>query len=329
MITEDAFNITTEMNLIPSYADVVTASERIKPYAHITPVMTSYWFNKQLNAEFFFKCENFQKVGAFKFRGACNAVLSLSDHEGKKGIITHSSGNHAQAVALASKFKGYEATIVMPRNAPKVKVNAVREYGADILFCDPTIEARMEMAQQFIRNTGAHFIHPYNNPHVIAGQGTAAKELLERIPDIDLIIAPVGGGGLISGTCIAAKAIKSDIKVIGVEPEFADDAFRSFQAGTIQPVLRTDTIADGLRTSLGEITFEIIRQKLDDLVTVSEESIVRDMRTVWERTKLIVEASSAVTISACMDRKIDFEGKKVGIILTGGNVDLDHLPWLS
>ena len=321
-------NSVKEMNLIPTYTDVLSAADRIKPYAHITPVMTSFWFNKELNTELYFKCENFQKVGAFKFRGACNAVLSLAEQDGKKGIITHSSGNHAQAVALASRLKGYHATIVMPSNAPAVKVNAVREYGAEILFCEPTIEARKEMAQKFINNTGAYFIHPYNDSNVIAGQGTAAKELLERIPDLDIILAPVGGGGLISGTCIAAKAINPEIKVIGVEPERADDAYRSFQSGTIQPVLRTDTVADGLRTSLGEITFEIIRQKLDDLVTVPEESIVRDMRTVWERTKLIIEASCAVPVSACVDRKIDIEGKKVGIILTGGNVDLDHLPWL-
>jgi threonine dehydratase len=327
LITEEQIELETQMNLIPSYADVVEASERIKPYAHKTPIMTSAWFNSQLNAELFFKCENFQKVGAFKFRGACNAVLSLKEDDGKKGIVTHSSGNHAQAVALAARTKGYRATIVMPRNAPKVKVNAVRGYGAEILFCEPTIEARKEMTQQYIQDSGAHFIHPYNNPKVIAGQGTVAKELLEKIPDLDIIIAPIGGGGLISGICIAAKAMKPKIKVIGAEPELADDAYRSFRSGSIQPVHRTDTIADGLRTSLGEIAFEIIKKQLDDLVTVSEESIVRDMRTVWERTKLVIEASCAVPVSACMDRNIDLKGKKVGVILTGGNVDLDHLPW--
>ncbi len=327
MITEELLNTTKEMDRMPTYDDVVEASERIKPYAHKTPVMTSSWFNSQLNAELFFKCDNFQKVGAFKFRGACNAILSLNDSEGKKGIITHSSGNHAQAVALASSARGFKATIVMPRNAPKVKVNAVRGYGAEILFCEPTIDARKVMVQQHIEETGAHFIHPYNNTKVIAGQGTAAKELLERVPDLDIIIAPIGGGGLISGTCIAAKAINPEIKVIGAEPERADDAYRSFKSGSIQPVLRTDTIADGLRTSLGEIAFQIMKDQLDDLVTVSEESIIRDMRTVWERTKLVIEPSCAVAVSACMDHKIDLSGKKTGIILTGGNVDLDNLPW--
>lgn len=327
MITEELLNSTKEMDRKPTYDDVVEASERIKPYAHKTPVMTSNWFNSKLNAELFFKCDNFQKVGAFKFRGACNAILSLHESDGKRGIITHSSGNHAQAVALASSTRGFKATIVMPRNAPKVKVNAVRGYGAEILFCEPTIDARKEMVQQYIEETGAHFIHPYNNIKVIAGQGTAAKEFLERIPDLDIIIAPIGGGGLISGTCIAAKAINPKIKVIGAEPERADDAYRSFRSGTIQPVLRTDTVADGLRTSLGEIAFEIMKDQLDDLVTVSEESIVRDMRTVWERTKLVIEPSCAVAVSACMDQKIDLTGKKTGIILTGGNVDLDNLPW--
>ncbi|MEX0944318.1 MAG: pyridoxal-phosphate dependent enzyme [Balneolaceae bacterium] len=314
---------------MPSYSDIEEAAERIKPYAHRTPVSSSYWFNKQLGAELFFKCENFQKVGAFKFRGACNAVLSLKESDGKKGIITHSSGNHAQAVALAARTMGYHATIVMPKNAPRVKVNAVNDYGAKILFCEPTIEARKEMAFRFIEETGAHFIHPYNDPMVIAGQGTAAKELLEDFPDLDIIIAPVGGGGLISGTCISAKFINPDIQVIGAEPERADDAYRSFKKGSIQPIIHTDTIADGLRTSLGEITFEIINEKLDDLVTVSESSIIRDMRNIWERMKLIVEPSAAVPVSACVDHKVDIRGKKVGIILTGGNVDLDHLPWLD
>tara|TARA_R100001143_G_scaffold63581_1_gene72423 strand:+ start:30861 stop:31811 length:951 start_codon:yes stop_codon:yes gene_type:complete len=316
------------MKEIPSYADVLEAAERIKPFTNRTPVFKSKWYNHQAEAELFFKCENFQKVGAFKFRGACNAVFTLNDHEANRGIVTHSSGNHAQAVALAARTKGYQATIIMPKNAPSVKVRAVKEYGAKILFCEPTIEARKEMTYQFIEETNAHFIHPYNHPMVIAGQGTVAKEFLDEIPDLDIIIAPVGGGGLISGTCITAKQIKPSIRVIGCEPELADDAYRSLKEGTIQPVLRTDTIADGLRTSLGDVTFTIMKEYLDDLVTVSEKSITREMRSVWERMKIIIEPSSAVPLAACMDQKFEVKGKKIGVILTGGNVDLDKLPWI-
>lgn len=316
------------MKEIPTYADVLEATDRIKPFANSTPVFKSKWYDQQIGAELYFKCENFQKVGAFKFRGACNAVLSLSEQEGNRGIVTHSSGNHAQAVALAARTKGYEATIIMPKNAPSIKIRAVKDYGAKILFCEPTIDARKEMTYRFIEDTNAHFIHPYNNPMVIAGQGTIAKEFLEEIPDLDIIIAPVGGGGLISGTCISAKEIKPSVKVIGSEPELADDAYRSMKEGTIQPVLRTDTIADGLRTALGDVTFEIMKEKLDDLVTVSEMAIIREMRSVWERMKVMIEPSSAVPVAACMDQKIEVKGKKVGIILTGGNVDLEKLPWM-
>ena len=312
---------------LPQYADVEKAHRRIGSYIHRTPVLTSSYFNRLTGGELFFKCENFQKVGAFKFRGACNAVMSLSKSEGKKGIITHSSGNHAQAVALAARMNGHQATIVMPENAPKVKVDAVREYGAEIVFCESTIQARDETAQKIIAETGATFIHPYNHPAVIAGQGTAAKELLEEQPDLDIIIAPVGGGGLISGTAITAKHLNPKISIIGAEPERADDAFRSFHSGKIEPVLRTDTVADGLRTSLGELTFQVIQTHLDDIVTVSEESIIRDMRAVWERMKIIIEPSCSVPLSAILDKKVDVKGKKVGIILTGGNVDLENLPW--
>ncbi|NBB75906.1 MAG: pyridoxal-phosphate dependent enzyme, partial [Bacteroidetes bacterium] len=256
-----------------------------------------------------------------------NAISKLTEREGRKGIITHSSGNHAQAVALAASRNGYSATIVIPENAPKVKVDAVRSYGAEIVFCEPTIEARQETADQLIRETGATFIHPYNHPDVIAGQGTCALELLDQVPEMDMIMAPVGGGGLISGTCIAVKSISPGIKVIGGEPELADDAFRSLKKGSIQPVLRTDTVADGLRTSLGSLTFEIIQKHLDDLILVSELSIIQNMRKVWERMKIIIEPSCAVPLAAVMNRNETFRGKRIGIILTGGNVDLDHLPW--
>ncbi|MDZ7719099.1 MAG: pyridoxal-phosphate dependent enzyme [Balneolaceae bacterium] len=315
------------MSDIPVYKDVEEASKRILGHAHKTPVLQSSYFNHLTGAELFFKCENFQKVGAFKFRGAFNAISKLSTEEGEKGIITHSSGNHAQAVALASKMNGYKATIVMPENAPKVKVNAVRDYGAKIVFCESTIESRQDTTDQIISETGATFIHPYNNADVIAGQGTSAKELLEEVPDLDIIITPIGGGGLMSGTAIASQAINPDIQVYGAEPKLADDAYRSFQAGSIQPVLRTDTIADGLRTSLGSLTFQIIEENIDEIITVSEESIVRDMRRVWERMKIIIEPSCAVPISALLDGDLDLNGKKVGIILTGGNVDLENLPW--
>jgi threonine dehydratase len=317
------------MNEIPTYSDIEEAVKRIRGFAHKTPVLQSSYFSQLTGSELFFKCENYQKVGAFKFRGAFNAISKLSKEDGEKGIITHSSGNHAQAVALASKKNGYKATIVMPENAPKVKVNAVRGYGAEIVFCESTIESRQETTDQIISKTGATFIHPYNNANVIAGQGTAAKELLEEVPDLDIIIAPIGGGGLMSGTAIASKAIKPNILVLGAEPKLADDAYRSFHAGSIQPVLRTDTIADGLRTSLGSLTFQIIQEKVDDIITVSEESIIRDMRRVWERMKIIIEPSCAVPVSALLDGGIDISGKKVGIILTGGNVDLDNLPWMS
>ncbi len=317
------------MPQIPTLTDISEAAERIRPFAHRTPVLTSAWFNEQTGVELFFKCENFQKVGAFKFRGACNAIGKLTKEEGERGIVTHSSGNHAQAVALAAKLNGYKATIVMPENAPKVKVEAVKGYGAEIVFCESTIASREETAQAIIQKTGATFIHPYNHPDVIAGQGTAAKELLEDVPGLDVMIAPVGGGGLMSGTLIAAKSMKPGILVFGAEPELADDAFRSLKSGNIEPVLRTDTIADGLRTSLGELTFHIIQTHIDDLVTVSEASIIRDMRNVWERMKIIIEPSCAVPVAAVMDKKVQVEGMKVGIILTGGNVDLDSFTWKS
>lgn len=311
----------------PGFEDVIKAAERILPFANKTPVLQSSWFNRQTGGNLYFKCENFQKVGAFKFRGACNAVQSLDVSDGSKGIVTHSSGNHAQAVALAASLRGFPATIVMPENAPKVKVNAVRDYGATIIFCESTTEAREQAALKVIEETGAHFIHPYDHPDVIAGQGTCAKELMEKVPGLDVIIAPVGGGGLISGTAISTKAINPKTQIIAAEPDLADDAYRSLKKGSIQPVLRTDTIADGLRTSLGKLPFSILSDLLDDIVTVPEESIIRDMRRVWERMKIIIEPSCAVPVSAIVDGKIDVEGKNVGIIITGGNVDLDKLPW--
>ena len=314
-------------NKTPSLNDILEAARRIEPYAHKTPVFTSRYYNQLTGGEVFFKCENFQRVGAFKFRGACNAVFKLSDEEAKQGVATHSSGNHAQALSLAAKLRGISAHIVMPENAPEVKKKAVKGYGAEITFCEPTLEARETTLDKVIAQTGASFIHPYNNHDIIAGQGTSALELLEEIPDLDLILAPVGGGGLLSGTAIAAKQTNPEIQVIGCEPELADDAYRSFKSGKLIKINQTDTVADGLRTSLGDLTFDIILKYVDDIVTVSETSIIRDMQTFWERMNMIIETSCAVPVSAIVDKKIKTGGKKVGVLITGGNVDLDKLPW--
>lgn len=312
---------------IPNYTNIAEATKRISPYANKTPVLTSETSNIKSEADLYFKCENFQKVGAFKFRGACNAVFSLSDKAASKGVATHSSGNHAQAIALSAKLRNIPAFVVMPRNAPAVKIAAVKGYGAKVILCEPTQAARESTLEQVVKDTGASFIHPYDNDDVIAGQGTAAIELLTNVPDLDIIITPVGGGGLLSGTSIAAKHIKPDIQIFGAEPERADDAYRSFKSGKRIPLDGTDTIADGLRTSLSERTFSIIKQNVDDIVTVSESSIIRDMRWIWERMNMIIETSCAVPVSAVFDKKFDVKGKKIGIIITGGNVDLSKLPW--
>jgi len=315
------------MNELPTYSDIVTASLLISKYAKKTPVFTSRQVDERTGGEVYFKCENFQRAGAFKFRGACNTVFSLSDEDAAKGVATHSSGNHAQALALAASLRGVKSTVVMPSNAPKIKVAAVKGYGAKVILCEPTLEARESTLLEFINRTSATFIHPYNNPGIIAGQGTAAMELLEEHPDLDFILTPVGGGGLLSGTAIAAKHMKPRIKVIGTEPEIADDAMRSFKAGKLIRINQTNTVADGLRTSLGELTFAAIQLHVDDIVTVSEASIIRDMRFVWERMNMIIEASCAVPVAALFDEKVDIKGKKAGVIITGGNVDLDSLIW--
>lgn len=308
-------------------SDIHQAAKRIQPYAHRTPVLTSKSLDQQVGVQVHLKCENFQKVGAFKFRGACNAVFSLSPEEASSGVSTHSSGNHAQALALAAKLRGIPAYIVMPNNAPAVKKAGVAGYGGMITFCKPTLEAREATLAQVVQQTGSAFVHPYNDERVIAGQGTAALELLEDVPDLDVIIAPVGGGGLLSGTSIAATELKPGVRVIGAEPEMADDAFRSKQAGEIIPSVHPKTIADGLLTSLGTLTFPIIRDRVERIVTVSETGIVEAMKFVWERAKIVIEPSAAVAVAALWERKIDLGGLKVGIILSGGNVDLEKLPW--
>jgi threonine dehydratase len=305
------------------------AHQRIRPYIHRTPVLTNSWLNDAGKTSLFFKCENFQKVGAFKARGATNAVFSLDDEAALRGVATHSSGNHGAAVARAAKLRGIPAHIVMPTNSAKVKIRAVESYSAQVIFCEPTEESREIKCAEVINKTGAKLIHSFENEHVITGQGTAAMELLEDIPELDVIMCPVGGGGLLSGTAITAKSMRPQIKVIAVEPENADDAAQSFRAGRRLVTEKKFTIADGLRTNIGEPNFAIIQQYVDDIVTVSEEAIVSAMRTIWETMKIVIEPSAAVPYAAIAERIIDAERKRVGIILTGGNVDLDGLPWTS
>lgn len=307
--------------------DIRQAAQRIKPYIHRTPVLTNESLNQKVGAHVFMKCENFQKVGAFKFRGASNAVWSLSDEEAKRGICTHSSGNHAQALALAAKLRGIPAYIVMPNNAPQVKKDAVAGYGGQITFCEQTLESRESNLERIKNETGANVVHPYNDERVIAGQGTATLELLEEIPNLDVIIAPVGGGGLISGTAIAATETKRGIRVLAAEPEMADDAFRSMKEKKIIPSENPKTIADGLLTSLGTLTFPIIQERVEQVVTVSEASMIESMKFVWERAKIVIEPSAATVIAVLWEKKIDLSGLNVGVILSGGNVDLGKLYW--
>ena len=314
-------------NGIPSFRDIEDAALRISPHAKKTPVLTSRTLNDMTGGEIYFKCENFQRAGAFKFRGACNSVFALSEDDASGGVATHSSGNHGQALALAAQMRGIPAYVVMPENSPEVKLNAVEGYGAKVIRCESNQKAREETLQKVLSETGAHFIHPYDNKTVIAGQGTCACELLMEYPGLDIIMAPVGGGGLMSGTSITARELMPKMLVIGTEPEQADDASRSLKTGTLQKFDTTNTIADGLRTTLSERTFTIIKENVDDILTVSDDSIIRAMRTIWERMNIIIEASCSVPVAALLEKKIDITGKKVGVILTGGNVDLDRLPW--
>jgi threonine dehydratase len=312
---------------IPELSDIQSAYERIKPYIHKTPVLTSHLLNEHFGCELFFKCENFQKVGAFKFRGATNAVMSLSSVERARGVVTHSSGNHAAALALAARMNGVKANIVMPENAPAVKKNAVAGYGADITFCKPTLQAREETTRMIIEKTGAILIHPYDNFEVICGQGTAALELLNGIKDLEFVIAPIGGGGLMSGTSTFIRGMSNEIKVIGAEPANADDAFRSFTEGQIFPSVNPVTIADGLLTSLSELTFSIIRSNVDAIYTVMEESIIDCMLLVWERMKIVIEPSSATVLAVVKENPDIFRDRKVGLIISGGNVNFRNLPF--
>jgi threonine dehydratase len=296
---------------------------------HRTPVLTNASLDRQVGAQVFLKCENLQKVGAFKFRGACNAVFSLTDEEAARGVATHSSGNHAQALALAARLRGIPAYIVMPENAPAVKKAAVAGYGGQITFCQPTLQARETTLAQVVQETDATVVHPYNNYQVIAGQGTAALELLEDVPDLDVIMAPVGGGGLLSGTAIAAKGLSPASACSEPNPKWPTTPIVPCKPGVSCPPKTRSTIADGLLTSLGTLTFPIIQQHVEQIVTVSEAGIIAAMKFIWERAKIMIEPSAAVPVAALWERKIDLSGLRVGIILSGGNVDLDKLPWQS
>ncbi len=321
--TNSETNLDQETGL-PDLAAIHAAAKRIAGLAHRTPVLTSSHFNHRTGAELHFKSENFQKVGAFKFRGACNAIRALTPDQARRGIVTHSSGNHGQAVALAAAMNGLKAVVVMPKDSARVKLEAVRGYGAEVVLCDPGIATRDAAVRKLIEQHGYHEIPPYDHPDIIAGQGTAALELLEDVPDLDVIMAPVGGGGLLAGTAIAARHLKPAIRVVGAEPANADDAARSFRSGKIEPAASTQTIADGLRTTLGVLNFAVIQRHVDDIVTVSEQVIINTTREVWSRMKIIIEPSCAVPLAALLEGKFDARGKKVGIILTGGNVDIDQ-----
>ncbi len=310
-----------------TFNDVAAAVRRVAPHVHRTPVLRSRRLNDILGADIFLKCENLQRIGAFKARGAHNAVLSLEGEQAARGVVTHSSGNHAAALSLAAATRGIRADIVMPENAPRAKVESVRRLGGQITMCEPTIAAREAAAAGIVASTGGTLVHPYDDPHVIAGQGTAAVEFLDECPDLDAITAPVGGGGLMAGTAIAARHICPPIRIVATEPEQADDAWRSWSSGSWTAGDPPNTVADGLRTTIGHNGLPILRALLDDFATVSEASIVEAMRLVWETTKLVIEPSSAVPVAALLERKGGMQGKRVGVILTGGNVDLDKLPW--
>ncbi len=322
----------------PSWEAICEAHARIARRIHRTPVLTSSSLDSMAGVRFFFKCDNFQKTGSFKIRGASNAILLLSDEQAARGIVTQSSGNHGAAVACAAALRGAPAYIVMPKNAPKVKIHAIEAYGGRITFCEPRVSSRKETCDRVQAETGAHLVHPYDDDRIIAGQATAAKELLEEIPDLDAVFAPVSGGGLLSGTCLGAKGIRPDIHIIGCEPARADDAYRSLTTGTLQSLESSDTIADGLRASLSARTFAILRRHVDRILLVTEEEIIATARLVWERMKIVIEPSSAVALAPLLKRGIveslnlpprpDGQPPRLGVIFSGGNVDLNALPWI-
>lgn len=314
---------------IPTFDDVKAAHERIKPHIHRTPIHTSSYFNDLVGAELFFKCENFQKAGAFKVRGASNAVFGLSDDAAKQGVATHSSGNHALSLSYAAGRRGIPCNVVMPRTAPQAKKDAVKGYGGIITECEPSTSSREEVFAQVQAKTGGDFVHPYNDPRVIAGQGTCSRELMEQTDGVDMVIAPIGGGGMISGTCLTLSNIAPETEIIAAEPEQADDAYRSFKAGHIIADDAPVTIADGLKVPLKELTWHFVSNHVTDILTASEEEIIAAMKLTWQRMKIVMEASCAVPLATILKNKDRFAGKRVGVIITGGNVDLDTLPWIK
>ena len=314
---------------VPTYDDVLAAHDRIKPYIHRTPVLTSAFMNELTGAQLYFKCENLQKAGVFKARGASNAVFGLTEEKAKRGVATHSSGNHGLSLAYAAGRRGIPVTVVMPRTAPDAKKAAVRGYGGTIVECEPSTSSREAVFADVVASTGADFVHPYNDPRVIAGQGTCAKELIEELGELDAVIAPIGGGGMVSGTCLTLAAIAPSIEIYAAEPEQADDAYRSFRAGYIIADDAPNTVADGLKVPLKDLTWHFVSAKVTDILTASEAEIVAAMRLTWERMKIVMEPSSAVPLATIIKNRERFAGKRVGIIITGGNVDLDKLPWLK
>jgi threonine dehydratase len=314
---------------IPTFADVEAAHERIKPYIHETPILTSTYFNELSGAELFFKCENFQKAGAFKARGASNAVFGLSDAQAAKGVATHSSGNHGLSLAYAGGRRGIPVTVVMPRTAPAAKKAAVRGYGGTIVECEPSTTSREAVFAEVVEKTGQEFVHPYNDARVIAGQATCSLEMIQQVDDLDAIIAPIGGGGMISGTCLTLSNRKPDMKIYAAEPLNADDAARSFKAGHIIADDAPQTVADGLKVPLKELTWHFVSRHVTDILTATEEEIIDAMKLTWERMKIVMEPSCAVPLATILKNKDVFAGKRVGVVITGGNVDLDKLPWMK
>ena len=319
---------TTDM-IVPTFEDMLDAHERIAPHIHRTPVLTSSFMNELTGAELFFKCENFQKTGAFKVRGASNAVFGLSDEDAKSGVCTHSSGNHALSLSYAAGRRGIPCNVVMPRTAPQAKKDAVRGYGGTITECEPSTSSREAVFADVQAKTGGNFVHPYNDPRVIAGQGTCSKELIEQTDGLDMVIAPIGGGGMISGTCLTLSTLAPEVQIIAAEPEQADDAYRSFKAGHIIADDAPETVADGLKVPLKELTWHFVSNHVTDILTASEDEIIAAMKLTWKRMKIVMEASCAVPLATIIKNKDRFAGKRVGVIITGGNVDLDTLPWIK
>jgi threonine dehydratase len=315
--------------LIPTYDDVLAAHARIAPYIHRTPVLTSSYLNDLTGAELFFKCENFQKAGAFKVRGACNAVFGLSDDMAAKGVCTHSSGNHALSLSYAAGRRGIPCNVVMPRTAPQAKKDAVRGYGGVITECEPSTSSREAVFAEVQARTGGEFVHPYNDPRVIAGQATCSRELLDQVEGLDAIIAPIGGGGMISGTCLTVSNIAPGVDVFAAEPKNADDAYRSFKAGHIIADDAPETVADGLKVPLKDLTWHFVQNHVTDIFTATEDEIIEAMKLTWKRMKIVMEPSCAVPLATILKNKDAFRGRRVGVIITGGNVDLDHLPWMK